>query len=73
MNKLLGGLTGRSGVLRKLNLATLVVQAGDAFRKGNTLRAALLVGTAAVATQYSTASYVVQGLLGIDHLRKRLA
>ncbi|WP_253737814.1 hypothetical protein [Halohasta salina] len=58
--------------LKKLNVASLLVQAGHAQRSGDTRRAALLFGTALVAPKYSGVSYVVQGALTANDLRKKL-
>ena len=72
MSNALGRSKAGSGVLTKLNVASLLLQAGNALRKGNTKRAALLVGVATVTPRFRVVSYLVQGALGLDHLRRRL-
>ena len=61
----------RSNSFDRLNVASLVAQAGYAFKRGNSKRALLLLGAASVAPKYRVASYVVQGALTLDAVRKR--
>lgn len=56
----------------KLNIASLLVQAGLALRKGKTKRAALLFGTATLAARHRGLSYAVQGALTANDIRKKL-
>jgi hypothetical protein len=58
--------------LKQLNVASLLVQAGKAHQNGDEQRAALLVGAALIAPKYSGASYLVQGALTANDLRKKL-
>jgi len=58
--------------LKKLNVVSLLVQAGRAQQNGNTQRAALLFGAALIAPKYSRASYLVQGALTANDFRKKL-
>jgi hypothetical protein len=58
--------------LKQLNVASLLVQAGKAHQNGDEKRAALLVGAALIAPKYSGASYLVQGALTANDLRKKL-
>ena len=67
-----GRAAGGSNALTKLNVASLLVQAGNALRKGNTKQAALLFGAATIAPRYRVASYLIQGGVGLNNLRKRL-
>lgn len=72
MSNASGGGPARSSALTKLNVASLLVQAGNALRKGNKKQAALLFGAAAIAPRYRAASYLVQGGVTLNNLRKRL-
>ena len=58
--------------LKKLNVASLLVQAARAQQNGDTQRAALLFGAALIAPKYSGASYLVQGALTANDFRKKL-
>lgn len=66
--------TSRTGMSRwtKLNVVSLLVQAGVAFYRGRKRRAALLLGTAAVATRNKRLAYAIQGALVTNDVRKRL-
>lgn len=64
-------LLGESN-LKKLNVASLLVQAGRAQQHGDTQRAALLFGAALIAPKYSRASYLIQGALTANDVRKKL-
>jgi len=64
-------LLGESRV-KKLNVVSLLVQAGRAQQHGDTKRAALLFGAALIAPKYSGASYLVQGALTANDLREKL-
>lgn len=61
-----------SSTLAKLNVASLLLQAGNALRRGNTRQAALLLGAATIAPRYRVASYLIQGGVGLNNLRKKL-
>ncbi len=54
-----------------VNIASILVQAGFALRRGNKKRAALLLGTAIIASRYSGLSYVLQGVLTANDIRKK--
>ncbi|MFW6321360.1 MAG: hypothetical protein ACOC0Z_05870 [Halohasta sp.] len=58
--------------LKQLNVVSLLAQAGRAQRNGDTERAALLFGAALIAPKYSTASYLIQGALTANDLRKKV-
>ncbi|WP_227354276.1 hypothetical protein [Haladaptatus salinisoli] len=77
--KLLSALTSsspaapaQSDSLDKLNVLSLLAQAGYAFQKGNAKRGAILLGAATIAPKNRKLSYLVQGALTLDSLRKRL-
>jgi hypothetical protein len=57
----------------KLNILSLLAQAGYAFQKGNAKRGALLLGAATIAPKNKEASYLIQGVLTLDSVRKRLS
>lgn len=57
----------------KLNILSLLAQAGYAFQKGNAKRGALLLGAATIAPKSKEASYLVQGVVTLDSIRKRLS
>ncbi|WP_313692692.1 hypothetical protein [Halorarum halobium] len=61
-----------SNTLTRLNLASILVQAGNALRKGNRKQAALLFGAATIAPRYGAASHLLQGGITLNNLRKRL-
>ncbi|MGA9402821.1 hypothetical protein [Haladaptatus sp.] len=76
----LNGLDGLQGVddlqgisFDKLNILSLLAQAGYAFQKGNAKRGALLLGAATIAPKSKEASYLVQGVVTLDSIRKRLS
>ncbi len=56
----------------KLNVLSLLAQAGYAFKKGNAKRGAILLGAATIAPKNRKLSYLVQGALTVDSIRKRL-
>lgn len=56
----------------KLNVASLVVQGGLALRNGNPKRAFLLLGAASVAPKHPAASWLVQGAVAANDVRKKL-
>jgi len=58
--------------LKQVNVVSLLAQAGYAYQNGNEQRAALLVGAALIAPKYTAASYLVQGALTANDLRKTL-
>ncbi|WP_132059962.1 hypothetical protein [Halorussus amylolyticus] len=55
-----------------LNVASLVAQAGLAFHRGNHKRAFLLLGAASVAPRHPALSWLFQGALAADDVRKKL-
>ncbi|QLG60692.1 hypothetical protein [Halorarum salinum] len=63
---------GKFDTMTRLNLVSILIQAGNALRKGNRRQAALLFGAATIAPRYRLASYVVQGGITLNNLRKRL-
>ncbi|WP_224334708.1 hypothetical protein [Haloprofundus halobius] len=65
---------GKKGgsTLDRLNLLSLLAQAGLAWKRGNTKRAGLLLGAATIARKSRKLSYAIQGLLTLDSLRKRM-
>ncbi|KTG09437.1 hypothetical protein AUR64_16805 [Haloprofundus marisrubri] len=66
-----GGKKGGS-TLDRLNLLSLLAQAGLAWKQGKKMRAALLLGAATIARKSRKLSYAIQGLLTLDSLRKRM-
>lgn len=52
-------------------IASILVQAGLALRRGNKKRAALLLGTATIASHDRGLSYVIQGALTANDIRKK--
>lgn len=54
-----------------VNIASILAQAGLALRRGNKKRTALLLGTATIASRYSGLSYVIQGALTANDIRKK--
>lgn len=56
----------------RLNVASLVVQAAFALRNGNPKRGFLLLGAASVAPKHPAASWLVQGAVAANDVRKRL-
>ncbi len=75
-NNPLDGLQGSNDLqgitFDKLNILSLLAQAGYAFQKGNAKRGALLLGAATIAPKNKEASYLMQGVLTLDSIRKRL-
>ncbi|WP_435154277.1 hypothetical protein [Haladaptatus sp. DFWS20] len=57
--------------LDKLNVISLLAQAGNAFRKGQPMKGAILLGAATIAPKHRKLSYLVQGVVTVDDLRKR--
>ncbi|SIR18215.1 hypothetical protein SAMN05421858_1722 [Haladaptatus litoreus] len=57
--------------LDKLNVISLLVQAGNAFRKGEPMKGAILIGAATIAPKNRKLSYLVQGVVTADNIRKR--
>lgn len=64
--------TAQNDSFDKLNVLSLLAQAGYAFQKGNAKRGAILLGAATIAPKNRKLSYLVQGALTLDSLRKRL-
>lgn len=56
----------------RLNVASFVVQAALALRNGNPTRAFLLLGAASVAPRHPVASWLLQGALTADDVRRKL-
>jgi hypothetical protein len=56
----------------RLNVASLVVQGALALRNGDPKRAFLLFGAASVAPKHPAASWLLQGALAADDVRKKL-
>ncbi|NEU59044.1 hypothetical protein [Halorussus sp. MSC15.2] len=56
----------------RLNVASFVLQAALALRNGNHKRAFLLLGAASVAPKHPAASWLVQGALTADDIRRKL-
>ena len=56
----------------RLNVASFVVQAALALRNGNPTRAFLLLGAASIAPRHPAASWLLQGALAADDVRKKL-
>ncbi|WP_135826009.1 hypothetical protein [Halorussus ruber] len=56
----------------KLNVASFVLQAALAFKNGKPKRAFLLLGAASIAPKHPTASWLVQGAVTADDIRKKL-
>ncbi|WP_049970290.1 hypothetical protein [Haladaptatus cibarius] len=57
--------------LDKLNVISLLAQAGNAFRKGEPMKGAILIGAATIAPKNRKLSYLVQGVVTADNIRKR--
>ncbi len=70
--KMLNGLENRDS-FDKLNILSLLAQAVYAFQKGNAKRGALLLGAATIAPKSREASYLVQGVVTLDSVRRRLS
>jgi cyanate permease len=60
-----------SDEMTRLNIVSLLAQAGYALKNGNKQRAALLFGTAMMASRYKRASYAIRGALTVNDLRKK--
>lgn len=56
----------------RLNVASLVVQAAFALRNGNPKRAFLLLGAASVAPKHPAVSWLLQGAVAANDVRKKL-
>ena len=56
----------------KLNVASFVLQAALALRNGKPKRAFLLLGAASVAPKHPAASWLLQGALTADDIRRKL-
>jgi hypothetical protein len=56
----------------KLNVASFVLQAALALKNGKPKRAFLLLGAASVAPTHPAASWLVQGAVTADDIRKKL-
>ncbi len=54
-----------------VNIASILVQAGFALWRGNKNRAALLLGTAMIASRYRRLSYIIQGAITANDIRKK--
>jgi len=64
---------GGSGLFGRLTTLATLVQAGRAFKKGNTGRAALLVGSVIVRRRNPRLGYLIQLADTVNEIRKRLA
>lgn len=73
-NALIGSVSGllNNDEITKLNILSLLAQAGRAMKNENTERALLLFGTALVAARYKRFSYAVQGALAMNDFLKKL-
>lgn len=60
------------GALTRLNVLSLLAQAGYNLKEGNTERAMLLFGAAALAPHSSKLSYVIQGGLAVNDVLSKL-
>ena len=56
----------------RLNVASFVLQAALALRNGKPKRAFLLLGAASIASKHPAASWLVQGAVTADDIRKKL-
>ncbi|WP_276301521.1 hypothetical protein [Halorussus lipolyticus] len=56
----------------KLNVASFLVQAVLALKNGKPKRAFLLLGAASVAPKHPAASWLIQGAVTADDIRKKL-
>ncbi|HET7323231.1 MAG TPA: hypothetical protein VFJ06_02745 [Halococcus sp.] len=61
-----------SDEMTRLNVAVVLVQAGRALKRGNTRRAAVLFGVAALTTRNKRLSYAVRGTMLMNDVRKKL-
>lgn len=58
--------------MTRLNVLSLLAQAGYALKRGRKRRAALLLGTATLASRHEGLSYAVQATLTANDLRRKL-
>jgi hypothetical protein len=65
-------LVGKPLEFKSLNVASFVLQAALALRNGNPKRAFLLLGAASVAPKHPAASWLLQGALTADDIRRKL-
>jgi hypothetical protein len=56
----------------KLNVASFMLQAALALKNGKPKRAFLLLGAASIAPKHPAASWLVQGAVTADDIRKKL-
>ncbi|WP_435177837.1 hypothetical protein [Halorussus sp. AFM4] len=56
----------------RLNVASFVIQAAIALKNGRPTRAFLLLGAASVAPRHPAASWLLQGALAADDVRRKL-
>lgn len=56
----------------RLNVASFVLQAALALRNGKPKRAFLLLGAASIAPKHPAASWLIQGAVTADDIRKKL-
>ncbi|UPV74173.1 hypothetical protein M0R89_16735 [Halorussus limi] len=56
----------------RLNVASFVLQAALALRNGKPKRAFLLLGAASVAPKHPAASWLLQGAITADDIRRKL-
>ncbi|NHN59007.1 MULTISPECIES: hypothetical protein [Halorussus] len=56
----------------RLNVASFVLQAAIALKNGKPTRAFLLLGAASVAPRHPAASWLLQGALAADDVRRKL-
>jgi hypothetical protein len=59
--------------MTRLNVLSLLAQGGYALKNGNKQRAALLFGTAMIASRHKRASYAIRGALAVNDLRKKFS
>lgn len=64
---------GSSGWFGRLTTLTALVQAGRAFKRGNTGRAVLLVGSVLVGRRSPRLGHLLQFADTLNQVRKRLA
>jgi hypothetical protein len=64
--------SGGGGLFERLTTLTTLVRAGRAFRKGNTGRAGLLIGSVLVGRRSSRLGYLLQLADTVNQVRKRL-
>ena len=61
------------GALTRLNVLSLLARAGYQLKQGNTERAVLLFGAAALAPHSRGLSYAIQGGLAVNDLLSKVA